>query len=992
MKPRDNANTTLAITRSKAKMYEYNVPIEDHIKLPYPITRLLDLTIGILGDLSADYEKTEMDGDVNNLLFSAKYFDALFNSKQITSNEDYIKLLGACAYYLIGYPGSAKVLVNIIEDRDLDANALEQVILALLKKSKINVDDLNSDNPYKDLISAFNEDLDDFYNNGTSSQLLKSHCQKIKEETHAYGSDRELLFGDIIHAICSKYIKISAWESLPKYSGISPGLWTSYITRKTSIKELWPAQVMLGEKGVFKGKSAIIQMPTSVGKTKAAELIIRSSILSKRSKFAVIIAPFRALCQEIYDSMSRHFSQDNDIHLNLVSDVLQVDTDNIDYISNHILILTPEKFEYLLRHKPEMGNAIGLIIYDEGHLFDDKSRGAKYELLLSSLKQKLSEKAQVILISAVMPNAREIGEWLIGEDCTLIEARDLTPTNRSLAFASWNLMQFRRGRLNFVNESDIEVDEFFVPGILEQQRLELRGRETKERFFPAKKDNVFDSYHIALSLGCRLVQSGPVAIFTGRKDSALVIAKAIVDAFDRGLNYQKPSNVSDTAELERLSKYLKNTLGNESTQAQAAAIGIFIHHGSTPHGVRLSIEYALQKEHAKFVICTSTLAQGVNLPIRYLIVTTNFQGVNRIKTRDFHNLMGRAGRAGIYTEGTIIFSNHSIYDNRGWHWNETKQLLDPKRSERCKSHILTLFEAEPEEEDLLFEWEQNQEKVISEINSYLLDAFSDLSDINEIKNYVKQLAKNTLAYYQANEGEKEEILNIFQKIAEEIFTKEPSADKRKIFAKSILNLEDLKKILSFIDDNAEELANSTDPIDALKLLWPVIHEYSSNLPSSITGDILLQACILWISGKGFPEILEDLKEERFGIRHATVDYIVDLCENSYGLEGSVIVGTCIELLELIDSGVQVNRDLLLPLQKMLKYGLPKDFQMKLYEMGLSDRNLVIDIASMVKSEKRVYSEDEILPALRNEKERIKSHIKANFPAYFERKFDELIKK
>lgn len=990
MKPRDNANTTLAITRSKAKMYEYNVPIEDHIKLPYPITRLVDLTIGILGDLSADYEKIEMDGDVNNLLFSAKYFDALFNSKEITSNDDYIKLLGACAYYLVGYPGSAKVLVNIIEDTDLEANALEQVVIALLNKSKINVDNLNSDNPYKDLISAFNEYLDDFYHNGIGSHLLKSNCQKVKEETHAYGSDRELLFGDIIHAICSKYIKISAWESLPKYSGISPDLWRPYIKRKTSVKELWPAQVMLGEKGVFKGKSAIIQMPTSVGKTKAAEFVIRSSILSKRSNFAVIIAPFRALCQEIYNSMSIQFSQDINIHLNLVSDVLQVDTDNIDYESNHILILTPEKFDHLLRHKPEMGNAIGLIIYDEGHLFDDKSRGAKYELLLSSLKQKLPEKAQVILISAVMPNTREIGEWLIGKDCTLIEARGLTPTNRSLAFASWNLRRFRRGRLNFVNESDIEIDEFFVPGILEQQRLKLKGREWKEKLFPAKKNNIFDSYHIALSLGCRLVQSGPVAIFTGRKDSALVIARDIVDAFDRGLNYQKPSNVSDTAELERLSKYLKNTLGNKSIQAKAAAIGIFIHHGSTPHGVRLSVEYALQKEHAKFVICTSTLAQGVNLPIRYLIVTTNFQGVNRIKTRDFHNLMGRAGRAGIYTEGTIIFSNHSIYDNRGWRWNETKQLLDPDRSEKCKSYILTLFEAKPEDEDSVPDWEQNRKNILSEINSFLLDAFSDLSDVDEIKTSVKKLVENTLAYYQADDLEKEELINIFLEIAEEIFSKEPSANKRKIFAKSILNLDDSKSILVYIEDKVDELANSTDPIDVLNLLWPVIYKYSTNIPRSITEDLLLQACILWISGKGFPEILNYLSGEKFGNRHATIDHIVDLCENSYGFEGSLIVGTCIELFELIDSGVPVNRDLLLPLQKMLKYGLPEDFQIKLYEMGLSDRNLVIDIASMVKSEKRVYSEEEILPALRNEKERIRSHIKANFPAYFEWKFDEIV--
>jgi hypothetical protein len=55
----------------------------------------------------------------------------------------------------------------------------------------------------------------------------------------------------------------------------------------------------------------------------------------------------------------------------------------------------------------------------------------------------------------------------------------------------------------------------------------------------------------------------------------------------------------------------------------------------------------------KFVLCTSTLAQGVNLPIRYLIISGTMQGVERIKARDFRNLVGCSGRAGMHTEGTI---------------------------------------------------------------------------------------------------------------------------------------------------------------------------------------------------------------------------------------------------------------------------------------------------------------------------------------------------
>ena len=84
----------------------------------------------------------------------------------------------------------------------------------------------------------------------------------------------------------------------------------------------------------------------------------------------------------------------------------------------------------------------------------------------------------------------------------------------------------------------------------------------------------------------------------------------------------------------------------------------------------------------RFVICTSTLAQGVNLPIRYLIVTSVYQGVERIKVRDFHNLIGRAGRAGMHTEGSILFADPNVYDKRydrdeRWRWGQVKELLDP---------------------------------------------------------------------------------------------------------------------------------------------------------------------------------------------------------------------------------------------------------------------------------------------------------------------------
>ena len=122
---------------------------------------------------------------------------------------------------------------------------------------------------------------------------------------------------------------------------------------------------------------------------------------------------------------------------------------------------------------------------------------------------------------------------------------------------------------------------------------------------------------------------------------------------------------SNVAEVEKLRALCEVELGAGASTTRAAALGIFAHHADTPQGIRLSIEHAMKEGLAKFVVCTSTLAQGVNFPLRYLIVTSTRQGGDQILVRDFHNLMGRAGRAGMHTKGSVIFSTPSIYDLGG---------------------------------------------------------------------------------------------------------------------------------------------------------------------------------------------------------------------------------------------------------------------------------------------------------------------------------------
>ena len=435
---------------------------------------------------------------------------------------------------------------------------------------------------------------------------------------------------------------------LPKLSGLPIDVWAPIIRRAEFPKELWPSQLLLGRAGFFSGSSGIIQMPTSACKTRSVEIILRSAFLANRTRVAVVITPFRALCREVSVSLHGAFQRDG-IKVNEISDIMQRDfVEEFSEIfggetskGRAILVLTPEKFLYVLRQLPFLLADIGLVVYDEGHQFDTGSRGITYELLLTQIKSLLPQSAQTVLVSAVIQNAESVGQWLIGESAKVVNGNDLLPTARSVAFASWTE---QLGQLMFFESGEYKKWDYFVPRALERQLLQKRSSKEKARYFPERAET--QSTDVSLYLGIRLAGSGAVAIFCGRKSTARSIASRVTEIYQRGYTLAAPATFADQGEVARLKRLIDEHYGSESDVSKAAALGVFLHHGNTPQGLRLAVEHAMQCGLIKFVACTSTLAQGVNLPIRYLIVSGVYQGREKIKVRDFQNLIGRAGRAG----------------------------------------------------------------------------------------------------------------------------------------------------------------------------------------------------------------------------------------------------------------------------------------------------------------------------------------------------------
>ena len=1049
MRPETESKKLLKITRSKAKMYEYDSPAAHHIQLYKNPANLFPLAIGMLGELPAsinridDIEEISSHLDDRVWLFPAHFFNAYLEARLEEDLDPYLSLVCASSYYLSGLPGSSIVLVRKIGDvcPDLSAGKLEELLFWLLR-NKLTDGITLSRGPYIELVTDIYEKTTDYFSTGEHAAAIFSALDNLRVAAYTDGTARELLFADTICAVIRKKYINSTWYCLPKYSELPVEAWAPVIQKETFITELWPSQQLLGQNNLYGGQSAIVQMPTSAGKTKSTEIIIRSSFLSGRAKLAIIVAPFRALCHEIRDTLRVAF-KDEDISVDELSDVLQADFEIEGIISSkQILVVTPEKLLYVIRKTPELVSRIGLMIYDEAHQFDSGKRGITYELLLSSLKKLIPTEVQTILISAVISNAQKVSDWLLEDEGKVVAGTNLFPTERSVAFSSFKDSRgrtVRLGQLQFIDPENIEGSEGFVPRVLEQKNLTLRGRERNPRHFP----ETGNSSSIALYLGLKLVKNGAIAVFCGQKASVSKICRNAVDIHSRGYPFPNLPSYSDEGETSKLYELYKNNLGENADPTKAAKLGILSHHGAIPNGIKLAVEYALQENLASFVVCTSTLAQGVNLPIRYLIVTSTYQAGDEIKVRDFQNLIGRAGRSGKHTEGTVIFSDPGLYDERSTYsgvrkWQKVSNLLNQDNSEPCASSLLSILsplanrfgepiqevdiqsfidsyvdgddaleafyeeviaEADIDEyytEQAILNQLEFKKGIFASIENYLMALVPEEELTSE--DYMIELIESTLAYFLGTDDEKNELKAVFLSLAENIKTKAPDAEKRSMYGKTLFGLDRSIEIEEWLSSNKDELVNCVEQVLLLTTLFPLLKENitSEKFHKCENEDVIIEIAEQWVSGQSYGDILEALLERdvrfRFGtqLRSPTIDFVVDICDQALSFEGSLIIGALIEMLDSEDEEDEDIDDLienLLVLQKSIKYGLPTLKEISLYEIGFSDRHIAMEISeeleneftsnTAAKEQIRLYNEDV-------------SEIITNYPAYYSEVFREVL--
>lgn len=1011
----NNSKLMLKYQKAKAKLIEYNVPTEEYPHFPMDSNELSFPTIYILSSYSECIVDNDLErlSELEPLLTSvAQYYDAAMNSEdRQVYNFDFL-LSGATAYFLANDFGSAKVLsARAFEFIETKENRTPQQLILNIFKYILH----GKYTPYikvTDTFSEINNAFLDCFNKGASSEKLYSLLSNYRKEIYNEDNCDNVFYVDILIAIIYRAIQNSSWIILPETSDLTKAEWEPYLSKKEAIKILWPSQHLIAEKNILRGENAIVQLPTGVGKTKSIELIIRASFLSNRASTAIIIAPLRALCNEITSDMIRAFGAEATV--NQFSDVLQNDFFNLFGENNgkQILICTPEKLSYILHHQTDFIDFIDLFIFDEGHMFDDGSRGVTYELLVTHIRENLSPEQQFVLLSAVLSNSDDIKNWMFKQEGTLASNEKILSTPKFIGFSS------NSGNIVFYSD-DGQNEDFYIPRVLQPLEIHKLPGEIKKRIFP--EPNSSNDYAIYNAI--KLCSNGGVAIYMGQQRTIKTIFKRIKELNDRNLDLSSLKKNSNPEEIIKLRNFIAEYYGDDHYYSEGCILGVVPHSSNIPNGIKISVEHALKKGHVSCVVCTSTLAQGVNIPIKYLLVTSLRTGMNLIKTRNFQNLIGRTARSGIYTEGSIIITDSKIYDQRNsprgrYVWNDCITMFDPKASEPCSSSILSLVQNHPvdyETEfigkdfiDYIIEHNYGEESfhtyanllekeylemhpsrtnnsifdeifmrksIFSSIENYLCLFFSNIVT-DEYEKYAIEICRNTLAYSLGTSEEKDLLEKVFMAISRNL--KKYSSEQLWNYSNAMSGIEQSAKIENWVADKmVTEISYPEN-----ELFDMIVSFFQELFPTKKCEYKFSDICKMWIDGKPPVEISS--------VTSCDVSDIDDICNKKISYELNFFIGNICDLITISDDDEELcidPRPILALLQKKVKYGVSSQTEISICEKVFNDRIIAQKITHILQDKN--IDEDKITRILGFYRDDIVSLL-SDYPEYFSQRLEFLL--
>jgi helicase len=370
-----------------------------------------------------------------------------------------------------------------------------------------------------------------------------------------------------------------------------------YVSEK-GLTVLYPPQEEAVRRGLLEGRSLVISSPTASGKTLIALMAAYTAL--KQGRKVVYLSPLRALASEKYSE----FSELSRFGFRTAISTGDYDRSGESLGGADIIVLTNERFDSIMRHGVGWLGAVGLFIADEIHLAGTDSRGPTLEMILTRVMH-MGLRAQLLSLSATISNASVIAKWLGSE---LVEL-------------DWRPVPLREGVYDYGRI-------VFSDG----------GERRVER----------SSYGPAIDVAVDAVRGGGQSlIFAGTRRRAVSLATRAAELTGRFVSEKEKLALSEAARRIR-SAGEETSLGN--LLAEVVAKGAAFHHAGLEPEHRKIVEDYYRARAIKVLAATPTLASGVNLPARTVVIADIArydyeEGGNReIPVLEYRQMAGRAGR------------------------------------------------------------------------------------------------------------------------------------------------------------------------------------------------------------------------------------------------------------------------------------------------------------------------------------------------------------
>ncbi|MBM3686187.1 MAG: DEAD/DEAH box helicase [Actinobacteria bacterium] len=392
-----------------------------------------------------------------------------------------------------------------------------------------------------------------------------------------------------------------------------------------------------------RGHSVLVAAPTGAGKTVVGEFAVHEALRTGRKCFYT--TPIKALSNQKFHDLAARYGQDR---------VGLLTGDNSINSEAPVVVMTTEVLRNMLYANSTTLDQLGFVVMDEVHYLADRFRGPVWEEVIIHLP----EGVLLAALSATVSNAEEFGEWLgtvRGTTDVIVDEHRPVPL--------WQQVMVGERLLDlFVDEAHHRVNPELVRIAKESARWpeqRRRGRRpTRDRLTPWRTDVVTELHDDHLLPGITF-------IFSRAGCDA-----AVQQCLSAGLMLTSPEErreIESTVE-SRTADLPHEDLGvlGFDTWREGLRRGIAAHHAGLLPLFKEVVEDLFQRGLVKMVFATETLALGINMPARTVVLErlVKWNGENHVDITpgEYTQLTGRAGRRGIDVEGHAVVVWHPGLD------------------------------------------------------------------------------------------------------------------------------------------------------------------------------------------------------------------------------------------------------------------------------------------------------------------------------------------